>query len=43
MQRRTQNELDKTGKQVVVPGATSFGEVDMTQYRQPYPTIRRVR
>ena len=42
MQRRTQNELDKTGKQVVVPGATSFGEVDMTQYRQPYSPIRRV-
>lgn len=42
MARRQQNELDKSGKQVAVPGATSvFGEMDLTQYRQPPPPTRR--
>lgn len=41
MQRRTQNERDLTGRQVSVPGATSFNEVDMTQYRQPHTPTRR--
>lgn len=42
MQRRTQNEFDKSGKMKAVPGATSaFGEVDMTQYRRPQTSTRR--
>lgn len=41
MQKRTQNELDKSSKQKAIPGATSFGEVDMTQYRQPQTPTRR--
>ena len=41
MQRRQQNELDKSGRQVSVPGATSFSEVDMTQYRLPHTPTRR--
>jgi hypothetical protein len=41
MQRRTQNELDKSVKQTAIPGATSFGEVDMSQYRQPQTPTRR--
>lgn len=38
---RQRNEVDATGKQVMVPGATSFGEVDLTQYRLPHAPTRR--
>jgi hypothetical protein len=41
MQRRTQNERDLSGRQVSVPGATTFNEVDLTQYRQPHTPTRR--
>jgi hypothetical protein len=42
MARRQQNELDTSGKQTAVPGATSvFGEMDLTQYRQPLTPTRR--
>lgn len=41
MTRRTQNELDKSGTRVSVPGATSFGEVDLNQYRLPHTPTRR--
>lgn len=42
MTRRQQNELDRSGNQESVPGATSvFGEMDMSQYRQPMTPTRR--
>lgn len=40
MTRRTQNELDVSNPQRV-PGATSFGEVDLNQYRLPHTPTRR--
>jgi hypothetical protein len=41
MKRRQMNEFDTTRKQVSVPDASRFGEMDLSQYRQPHGPTRR--
>lgn len=38
---RQRNEFDASSRTVSVPGATAFGEADLTQYRLPHSPTRR--